>query len=349
MQCPRCDHVQEPTSECRACGVVIARYEARLHAEQDPGEAHEEAGPSPLKSSLAGAAVVIGAIVLGASLLPSGREEAGLAEDPAAQVARAEPTDPVEIARRATVRIESAWAKGAGFFINDACQIVTARSLVDPELRRSQLDDRAGSAEESLQRQRERVDRIAKQLQHGPASGRARAAERLERERANLERAQRRFDERDSASRELWFRRDELDVTDVDGNELQVSQQYVSQRRDLALLWVGRHGCPYLKGRPAEKVPRKLRVFALGFRAVRSPITYRAHTTGMEDDRKPFLRVDRHFGASVKGGPLVTHGGEVVGVAAFPDEHSHRRGHAIPIEEVWTELGPHLESPLARL
>lgn len=349
MQCPRCNHVQEPTPECRACGIVVAKYEARVRAEPDPQEGAETPPSSGAwKSSLAGAAIVLGVVLIGALLLRGPQADADRSTEAAAGVARAEPTNPVEVARRATVRIESGWGKGAGFFINDACQIVTTRSLVDPELQRDELDGKASSAEKKLRRQRERVDELAEQVQHGPASGRARAARRLEEERTSLERAKRRFDERNGASRSLWFSRNELRVTDVDGEELQVSQQYVSQRRDLALLWVGRQGCPYLEGRPAEGTPKKLRVFALGFQGVRSPLTYRAHTIGLEDDRKPFLMVDKHFGRSVKGGPLVSYGGKVLGVTAFPRHRSHRRGHAIPIEEVWNELGAHLESPLAR-
>lgn len=358
MECPRCHHTQEDAPECVACGVVIAKYEARSQEAETPTPLAEPSPPMPgrgdgWKSLLSGAAVVLVSIGLLFSLLRDAPEEsAETGEEVTAGTEQAgtgshrEPT-PIEHARRATVQVQSAWARGAGFFVNDGCQIVTSRRVVDPNDRRGEIEERAERAENERRRWLTAKKRHDERVRHGEVDRRKREMKDRDRAHEQLVSAEKRRERYEDEASDLFFDRDAVIVTRADGSTLEVRQSAYSSRRDLALLWVDADDCPFLELVDSTGPPERTPVVAIG-PVGSSRRVFRARTRTHEDDRKPYLVFDRWMGGNTLGAPVLGPGGKVIGVITRPEQRMSGDGFAIPADEVLTELGEHFERPLAR-
>lgn len=349
MECPSCHHRQEEALECAACGIVIAKADARAREIEAARDQASVGGwrPDPKHVSVAaGIAVVLFVVALGASLLRKAAEPE-LKEEPVAEVAKIEEPSPVASARLATVGVESAWAKGAGFIVNEACQVITSAQLVDPREKRKKIAERRERAESERRAWQKRKKQAREKIQHGAAKSRDREKRNHETAYRRTESAQQKRARLDAEARDLWLKGDEIYVTLPLGNRVQATQSFISSRRDVAILWLPERGCSYLPLARSEGTPPKTQVYAVGMSGRNSRI-FRARTTEMQDDRKPYLALDRWMGSGSRGGPVVNPRGQVIGVVTRP---KHRpdgaRGYAVPVEEVWTELGHHLEVPLA--
>jgi len=348
MECPSCHHRQEEALECAACGIVIAKADARAREIEEAREQADGPGwrPHPNHVSVAaGLAVVLFVVALGAALLRKAAEPEPEVE-PVAEVVIEDP-NPVARARRATVGVESAWAKGAGFIVNEACQVITSAQLVDPRDERQKIAERRERAESERRSWQKRKKQAREKIQHGAPASRAREKRNHETAYHRTESAQQKRAGLDAEARDLWLKGDEIYVTLPEGTRVQASQSFVSSRRDVAILWLPEHGCSYLDLARTEGTPPKTQVYAVGMSGRNSRI-FRARTTEMQDDRKPYLALDRWMGGGSLGGPVVNPRGSVIGVVTRPKRRPDgARGYAVPIEEVWTELGHHLEVPLA--
>ncbi len=344
MECPNCQTVQEDAPECRSCGVVIAKAQRR-HETPEPAP---PVGPPPASpddgaafARVVGIAITCIATAIAFTLLTRDAPEPEPEKIVPTAAASRELT-PTEKARRATVRVKTAWGRGAGFLVNDRCQVVTSKQIVDPSREEERLEKRREQNERRRQAALKRKKQYQDAVQHGPYAGKNRAKKRLRDATSSYESAENSVEHWDREAQEIRGARDEILVTMFDGTEHVATQSYLSSRRDLALLWLDTEECSYLEIAQHEGPPPLTFVHAVGV-AGNHRRTIRGQLVESRKGRKPFLSLRGQFWGT-KGGPLIAPAGEVIGMLTDPrGEGLTGDGFAIPADEIWTELGHHIE------
>lgn len=345
MECPNCQTVQEDAPECRACGVVISKAQSR----RSEPEAPAPIGPAPASpddgaafARLVGIAVTCIATAIAFTLLTREAPEPAPPDDVVQTAASPRELTATEKARRATVRVKTEWGRGAGFLVNDRCQVVTSKQVVDPSREEERLAKRRDTLEQKRKRALANKKKYQDAVQHGPVSGKERAKKRLRDATSSYESAARSVEHWDREAQEIRGSRNDITVTMFDGKEYIATQSYLSSRRDLALLWLDTEECSYLEIAQHDGPPPLTFVHAVGVSGNHRR-TVRGQLVESGKGRKPFLSLRGQFWGT-KGGPLIAPAGEVIGMLTDPrGEGLTGDGFAIPADEIWTELGHHIE------
>ena len=278
MECPKCGCQQPESVECKACGVIVARYrEQRIKRQYDElyGEVTEDPKSRFSFKPLATPMVVAGALAIVAYFLVSGSEPE-LNTDPVARVkavesavAIVETDDPnfnaIEYARDATLLIKTRTGTGTGFFVNDKCQIVTNLHVVDPS------DENLDRKEEHLGEQWEQVRAFETEVETRKAEFLATCQDCSE---AAYEHAVGQYERRlVSTYNKLSERQEEFDELSFDPEILVVTSnggQYdgtvlqTSGESDLALLRIDEQDCSYLDPADTEELSHGAPLYTIG-------------------------------------------------------------------------------------
>ncbi len=272
------------------------------------------------------------------------------------------PQNRIEVARNATVSITRAAGSGSGFFITPDGYIVTNRHVIDSsaaieqngevlarmkkdlELRRNVIDleirqlkenevqlaqSRAGMTDTDYQKWRRYIEQTRESLRQREAA----YAERLAQyeERYDQYRAQR----LENLAQEGY------EVILADQSRLQAYQIAVSETLDLALLKVSGYKTPVIpKGGPS-RLAHGQPLFAIG----NSLNMGHTVTSGVFSGyRNGLIQTNAQINPGNSGGPLVTDGGQIIGVNTQKVVHQSVEGvgFAIPIEQVYQEFSSYI-------
>jgi len=376
MQCPKCGHEQKNTVECIKCGIIFAKYKAFLDrknelAEQQGKPKQEQQSGSKISSfiQLIALVAVVAAVTYyftkpdpldgGGSRLVVQIDESvsseGFSEQnstvsqPASggksKGAKRNYSSPVELARMATVSVETPWGTGSGFFI-DKNYIVTNKHVI--EFNYSELD----KAREKLETNRRLIeleeDKLAevrrqlRQMAKGPSRSQLRIV--LKEREKELAKYKRKQDEGEAklARLEEGAQSPVIKIILSDGTEHTAEYMTLSQNYDLALLTLYAHEGVSLKKPPGGMAIRQGdKVYTVG-----SPVGLRHTVTAgvfsgyrqREADNQVFLQTDAAINPGNSGGPLIDENGYVYGVNTMILRDTEGIGFAIPIEKVFEEF-----------
>ena len=375
MRCPKCNHTQARSTECRKCGLIFAKYAA---AEKRKKEL-EENKASP-KSAMGKYFQVLALVVVVAATTyyfarPDAMQEQPLASADSApqedsvsgsrtnveqtktrQQASPRPSpqraaaSPVERARMATVSIETPWGTGSGFFVKKNF-IVTNKHVVqfdDNSLRefRDKIDTNRQLLDLEEQKLRELRNRL-RNMPHGPSKSQLEIIIR-EREK-NLAQVTRQQQEGEArlAQLEKDVVAPQIKIILSDGAEHSAGYMLTSSKYDLALLALFSHDGDELAA-PPQGMPIRQgdKVYTVG-----SPVGLRHTVTAgvfsgfrqRETDEQVFLQTDAAINPGNSGGPLIDEKGYVRGVNTMILQNTEGIGFAIPIERVFEEFGATLQ------
>jgi len=158
MRCPKCDHEQRDTNECEACGLIFSRY--RVVQERKKEVAEKKAVAADRKSGTVVKflqIIVLVTVVASATYYFAPVKKGDQPQQPAVESVAVKQNTPapqrvktvqsaqqttvssstavsrgngIELARKATVSIETPWGTGSGFFVNEY-YIVTNRHVIE--------------------------------------------------------------------------------------------------------------------------------------------------------------------------------------------------------------------------
>lgn len=377
MQCPHCGFDQEEADICPACGLVFAKYARRQERLQQAAAA----APSPAKGAASRAWLLIGGALLAglvAGLLfrgpkapapsasaPSALAEPSLAEfaeEPLAAAAFSELaaetgapspaavadlplTNPIQLARDATVLIQTPWGSGSGFFVDGLGRIVTNRHVVEfDEKQADLLRSKIGRLEAVLKAEKKILARMKKELARvRDADLRPRYTQILQRRQAEYAKYQALLQRLEAQRRNIDYYSplNHLQVVLADGSEYGIAEVTFSDHFDLALL--------SLSGRTPESaasiapnfkpLDQGAKVYTVGCPSgLRHTVTagivsgYRRYGDGL------LIQTDAPINPGNSGGPLIDSRGRVIGVNSMIIQGTEGIGFAIAIQDVWDEF-----------
>ena len=367
MECPKCHHVQKNTVECESCGIIFAKYHEYLKRveEQKYQVVEKKSGPTNI---LVGIAVLIVAVIV-YFLMPdsddskndddamsavSYYEEA--VQEPSKKVKKSKvnsiankllkdfpPRNNIERADLATVFITTAWGSGSGFFINNKCQVITNKHVVEYD--KAEL----GKAEvlaENLKLVIEEDDEALKVMY----SDIYRASSDVQKERRQeiynvyekeVEEAKETYNELMSQINSLGGSSSIIDaeVTLKDGQVYNVDSFNLSRDTDLAVLHINGVDCPYLDANTEENLALGVKVFTIGNPSgLQHTVTSGIVSGYRESNNKQFIQTDAPINPGNSGGPLIDADGKVIGINTMILSEAEGIGFAIPINLVFEEF-----------
>ena len=371
MICPKCGKEQASTTECSFCGIIFEKYEKRKsRVEADSAEPR----PRPEAASGGRGAVILvgGAVVVCVALLiylvipgkpaVSPKKPAPLhvqnmrvvnhrsqqdASEPQADsikrklLAELPPRNSIEAARNATVLIRTAWGTyGAGFFIDDKCDIVTNRHVVALD---DQQLEKLRALRDNMQKTIEYNRRKIKEARSNPdIMAQKRNRDLLEEKEkevdAHADQCQKLSDIIETANSAVS---DNIRVFLADGTELPVQWEQLSDRYDLALLTVLGNDSPFIRPSPLSRnLMQGQKLFTVG-----NPDGMQFTVTGgifsgyRDFGGMSVLQTDAPVNPGNSGGPLLDENGRVVGVNTAKLAPAENIGFAIPFAYVRAEFG----------
>jgi len=271
------------------------------------------------------------------------------------------PANKIEEARNATVAIKG---RGSGFFISGNGFIVTNRHVIDSSY--GQTEDAADKIEDlkknvetqdkifdqeerRLRKQKAQLRRQRKSMQQEEYRHWKNKIEQqeevLRQRRYQFEEQRRQFDEAYEQYEERLLNelsQSGFTVVLADKTELQAEIVIISENKDLALLRLKGYKTPFIPGGNAHGLHHGQPLYAIG-----SPLGGMDHTvtSGIFSGRSSdLIQTSAQISPGNSGGPLITEGGQVIGVntlkvVSFGVEGV---GFAIPIHDVMTEFGAYI-------
>lgn len=370
MKCPKCGHEQEGTECCDICGLIFAKYRRNqeLRNQEQPLSRPGSSSGRPLGVGI-GAALAIAVLLAGGIWMFRGPSSAPPPEPhvvealpskapveppPAESFAgrdfisqletNAPPGNLIEKARNATVFLQTPWGKGAGFFINQQCQIVTNRHVVNlgPE---EIAAAETGLVNASKQIERLRIKlrnnrRVYEQIEQGEAritdprvtlgdlhqdlandeSRLARMEQELEENKAILERSR-------------W--NPSLSIILADGTKIDGLIDYLSDNQDLALVRPFADGrCPSIELGHSDSLKQGDVLYTIGSpMGLRHVVTSGIYSGAITLEGREMLQTDASINPGNSGGPLIDKDGRVVGINTLVMNNAQGIGFAIPVEQ----------------
>jgi serine protease Do len=268
----------------------------------------------------------------------------------AAQVAKAAPArNAIEVARNATVFIDTGWGFGSGFIIDAGCHVITNRHVLDRDSARTTgtaaapADMLTSPTADELQLRAHIDEQI--QLRQALAGQPGTNLEVLKLSE-HIEAMQQALDElsashgREAGRGREAAERDGFSVTLIDGTEFNSLHAQFSDRLDLAMFQLPADHCPHLAAGNSTRLAQGERLYTIGnplglIYSVTSGIF--SGDRGIGDQR--FLQTDAPINQGNSGGPLVAENGRVVGINTMVLSGTQGIGFAIPIEAVYREFG----------
>jgi S1-C subfamily serine protease len=376
MRCPKCNHEQQNSVECQACGIIFEKY-LRFQQNKKELEQKENQRSSMLgrylqtfflvaiavvatyyfagrqTKNLPEAGVPIPATIVAESEGPTlpQRGDAGRAT-PATQEAEREAAKlltPIERARQATVSIETPWGTGSGFFI-DKNYIVTNKHVVEFEKDDlTEMKQKVETNRKLIDLEGEKLRDLRKRMEQMPnGPGRSQLAIIIEDRQANLAKivTQQQESEARLARLEEALVNPEIKIVVSDGATFNVGYVVTSRNHDLALIALFAYDAIFLQRPPANtSFNQGDRVYTVG-----SPVGLRHTVTAgvfsgyrkRDSDNMVFIQTDAAINPGNSGGPLIDEAGYVHGVNTMILQDTEGIGFAIPIATVFEEFGASL-------
>jgi len=374
MLCPKCAHEQDDTVRCESCGIYFAKLQqqgARRPAERantDPAAGGTGLGFGALAITALLTAVVVYLVMRNAHSSrsapapamttpsahpgPTGATGAGAADEgeplAASALSGASHRNPIESARDATVLIKTGWGMGSGFIIDDECDVITNRHVVetdgtrvanavtqDPEVRA-----RIAVTQQQLRNSIMREQRLRNALAEQPGT-------HLEQMQLDEHIAQMQQELADLPGRMSEVIGEKVEsagrtgfsATLVDGSQFDGLHAEYAASADLALFRLPSRHCPHIAPGRSKDLSVGDRVYTIGSPSglaytVTSGIFSGARTQGAQ----LLLQTDAPINPGNSGGPLITERGEVVGINTMVLRGTQGIGFAIPIETVFEQF-----------
>ena len=377
MQCPKCGHTQSHGEECNACGIIFEKFlqvQARKRSDNlELTEDTEKTITSPPKSRLSKLAIVC--VCLAALSVPlyfafvpdepsvpkagpspepqadqrqttAGQDNGGLAE----QLAKAVPArNPIEKARNATVFIKSGIGIGSGFFINQACYILTNRhvvQLLDEEKERLTIEKEG--LEKLINKIEANIQDVAKHYRmSGVAIDEDNLPLPLKMRLRSLIEVKARYEEVEQLLQKADGLNGDIEVSLVDGTSYDAMLVDTGDEHDLALLAIDSSNCPCLQTGSFEKVQFGQKVYSIGNPSgLRHTVTAGILSGNRQDGQNKLIQTDAPINPGNSGGPLVDELGRVIGINTMILRDTEGIGFAIPIETALEEFASYLSENL---
>jgi S1-C subfamily serine protease len=367
MQCPKCGTTQTGRIECEACGIIFEKYH-RIQ-EQLRREAEELKKPPQSLPTISATAVgttlpkylkivislLVVAVVCTAMFLyylpsstpetaekkssfskPRQESHSGLSKQLHEQL---KPQSTIEIARLATVFIQTPWGVGSGFFIDPACHIVTNKHVVNiDEEKRNNLHYRIEFLENMIERDKEQIAKtkeLASRLRNPKLIEDMES--RLARARQKIDEMQQEYEALRNAFDKIRFGPDSIEYTIelIDESKYTIVGATLSETHDLALLQLDQSDCPCLTPGSTENLPVGKRVYTIGSPLGISHTVTSGIVSGIiTADGTRYIQTDAPINPGNSGGPLIDEAGNVIGINTMTVQGADGLGLALPIEIV---------------
>jgi serine protease Do len=378
MQCPKCGHQQEATDKCESCGVYFSKLTSPAVA---PASRRDEKSRNEPREPRIGIAVT-GFTALFTALLVFGfmrkgkehHDSAGTrtvssqtvimveapstverrdqitsvatpVDQPAQTGAPAGADKPLEVARNATVLIETGLGLGSGFIVDGQCHVVTNRHVV--EMNGARVADEVVKDPEA----RAAIAEERQQIQQRIASARARLNAIRNEPATNLEQAEleQRIEamNRQLADPSLGLKNyvvktvDKADragfsATLPDGKRYESLYAKLADHVDLALFTLPAKVCSSVKLGHSKDLAYGQRLYTIGNPSgLTFTLTSGVFSGERMDGETRYLQTDAPINPGNSGGPLLTEDGQVIGINSMVLQGTQGIGFAIPIEAVF--------------
>jgi S1-C subfamily serine protease len=374
MICPKCDHEQDDTVKCSACGIYFAKIEPRQTvAEPRPVRPRAEpAQPGFGVGALAVTAIITAVLVFHFTRKPApptprsappvqpatavmeppagapNLTQSAAAAVPAQPAGALSPRNPIEAARNATVFIRTGWGLGSGFIIDQDCHVITNRHVVETDgarvannvARDPDVQARMVATAQQLQAAIAREQQLRRELATEPGTN-------LEQLKLDRHIVSMRQDLADLPGRfsELITKKVEgsshegFSATLVDGREFTSLHAEYASNVDLAMFRLPTRDCPYIPSGHSMNLAFGERLYTVGNpQGLAYTVTSGVFSGERGEGKERVLQTDAPINPGNSGGPLVTASGQVVGINTMVARGMQGIGFAIPIEAVYEEF-----------
>lgn len=237
------------------------------------------------------------------------------------------PRNDVEAARNTTVFIDTGFGTGSGFFLNNACLIVTNRHVIEMddeylrelESQRSQLKtvlDSGNLGRSRTDEFREALSKIESALAAQDGAGNAR----------------------------------QIFISLVNGRSIQAYRLAISDELDLAYLSIKESNCPQIQTNTEDNLALGSKVFTIGNPAgMKYTVTAGIVSGYQSDEDKEFIQTDAAINPGNSGGPLIDPDGRLLGVNTMILRETEGIGFAIPTNALLADYNsyrPEIEATL---
>ena len=373
MRCPKCDHEQRDTNECEACGLIFSRY--RVVQERKKEVAEKNAAVADRKSGTAVKflqIIVLVTVVASATYYFAPVKKGDQPQQPAVESVAVKQNTPapqrvktvesaqqttvtsstavprrngIELARKATVSIETPWGTGSGFFVNEY-YIVTNRHVIELDQSKvAEFRKKIETARSLIDLEKQKLRDMRAELQKlakGPSRSQlALIIEARQNELNKILPQQEEVEERlEQLERDL--QPSDIKIILADDSKHVANYVLVSDKYDLALMSLFSGEYPFLSRPPAgKKLQQGEKVYTVG-----SPVGLRHTVTAgvfsgyrkRDSDDQVFLQTDAAINPGNSGGPLIDEHGFVYGVNTMILRDTEGIGFAIPVEKVFEEF-----------
>ncbi|ABA89484.1 serine protease, putative [Syntrophotalea carbinolica DSM 2380] len=381
IKCPKCGFEQEDSDTCLACGIIFRKYtEHQKHLEEAPLE------PLPQVRQRKGGSwlIVILAIIVGlwgGKFLwgakqpgPEGDSSPAMADDgapppaadnitipvnvvdndplsspPAATATHQSRGNPIEMARNATVLIQTPWGSGAGFFVDDRGHVLTNRHVVEYNRENiNKLRERLEQLYNALVQEKKYLSSVEDRIAGLPPGGtKEQMKEQLTYRRSEYDKYKKLYDDLEAQKRKIEYYTPLSDVriTTIDGQVRGISDIRISDDFDLALISIkGSPNGPWTYLQPRFSALRQGdKVYTVGNpsgfqHTVTSGIVSGYRTYGSST----MIQTDAPINPGNSGGPLIDSDGRVIGVNTMILKNTQGIGFAIAIQHVWDEYSSNI-------
>ena len=373
MRCPKCDHDQRDTNECEACGLIFSRY--RVVQERKKEVAEKKAVAADRKSGTAVKflqIIVLVTVVASATYYLAPVKKGDQPQQPAVESVAVKQNTPapqrvktvesaqqttvtsstavprkngIELARKATVSIETPWGTGSGFFVNEY-YIVTNRHVIELDQSKvAEFRKKIETARSLIDLEKQKLRDMRAELQKlakGPS--RSQLALIIEARQNELNKILPQQEEGEERLEQLErdLQPSDIKIILADDSKHVANYVLVSDKYDLALMSLFSGEYPFLSRPPAgKKLQQGEKVYTVG-----SPVGLRHTVTAgvfsgyrkRDSDDQVFLQTDAAINPGNSGGPLIDEHGFVYGVNTMILRDTEGIGFAIPVEKVFEEF-----------
>ena len=367
MECPKCHHVQEKGVECESCGIIFSKYHEYLKRVEEQKYQVVEKKSGATNMLMVMAVLVVAVIIY--LLIPgsddSKNEDGAISEvaqyhemvkKPSTKVRKSNqnsianqllkdfpPRNNIERADLATVFITTAWGSGSGFFINDSCQVITNKHVVEYD--KSELRD-AEALAEKLQQGIEEDNENLKVMYTSIYSASSEAIKEIRQKKYDF--YEKKVKEKRATYDVLMSRINnfggsssifDTQVTLKNGQVYNVVSFDLSDKTDLAVLDINGVDCPYLDANTEENLALGVKVFTIGNPSgLQHTVTSGIVSGYREATNNKFIQTDAPINPGNSGGPLIDSNGKVIGINTMILNEAEGIGFAIPIYSVFKEF-----------